>query len=682
MATVSAREFTVDETMRYAGSRGDPARTASNFAGVQGADDSRNDIVIRGNSPQSVIWQVEGVIIPNPNHFAIPGTNGGPISIVNFKTLRNSDFYTGAFPAEFGNSTAGVFDLRLRNGNNQKHEFSGMFGLMGMEAFAEGPISKEKGSSYLVNYRYSTISLFLSMGIDVGTNSSPTYQDASFRFSFPQKNGAELALWGMGGLSYTEILISPQIEPVQELYGDSDRDQYFRSNVGITGITYSYPINKNTYWKTTLAASNQKINAHHDRIVGRDTLADGTFNPEGAVVTPLLDYTFSESKYTLSSSLYRKLAPGKVLKVGLMADLYGMRYHDSLRIENDGLWPNSHDWTVRWDANGKAVLAQYYMQYKHNFTDRLSANVGIHGTFYSLSNSLSPIEPRLGLRLALENNQSITLGGGLHTQIQSPYLYYYTDPALVASNGWEYNRGMGLSKSWHAVLGYNAMLGKNLRFKAETYYQHLFNIPVERDRESAFSLINSGSGFSRFFPLQLENTGTGHNYGIEFTLERFFDNNYFFMATASLYESKYRGSDGILRNTDFNGNYMFNILGTKEFKITKNAVMGIGPKLIYAGGRRHGIVDTAATEAAKEIIWKDEKRNELRFKDYFRTDLRITYVVNRPKVSHELAFDLVNLFGTRNILNIAWAPGINAGSDLAYSYQIGFLPVFYYKFDF
>ncbi|MGB0430255.1 MAG: carboxypeptidase-like regulatory domain-containing protein, partial [Bacteroidia bacterium] len=193
MAIVSAREFSVDETMRYAGSRGDPARTASNFAGVQGADDSRNDIVIRGNSPQSVIWQLEGVIMPNPNHFAIPGTNGGPVSIVNFKTLRNSDFYTGAFPAEFGNSTAGVFDLKLRNGNNQNHEFSGMFGLMGTEAFAEGPLNKEKGSSYLINYRYSTISMFLALGIDVGTNSAPTYQDATFRFTFPQKNGAELA---------------------------------------------------------------------------------------------------------------------------------------------------------------------------------------------------------------------------------------------------------------------------------------------------------------------------------------------------------------------------------------------------------------------------------------------------------------------------------------------------------
>ena len=684
MATVSAREFSVDETMRYAGSRGDPARTASNFAGVQGADDSRNDIVIRGNSPQSVSWQVEGVIIPNPNHFAIPGTGGGPVSIINFKTLRNSDFYTGAFPAEFGNSTAGVFDLKLRNGNSQNHEFSGMFGLFGVEAFAEGPLSKKSGASYLFNYRYSTISLFLAAGIDVGTNSSPTYQDASMRLSFPQKNGAELALWGMGGSSYTEILISDKEEDVQELYGDSDRDQLFGSNVGILGLTYSYPVNKNVFWKTTLAASNQTVKATHYRIYERPRLPDDSTRYDVANVkrTPLLDYTFSETKYTLSSSLYRKIKPGRVVKFGIMADLYDMSYHDSIRVEDDGLWPESNEWNLRWNANGLATLFQYYAQYKHDFRHNLVANVGIHGTYFSLSNSLSLVEPRLGLKWTVAPGKSINFGTGLHSQIQSPYLYFYSDPALEATAGLEYNKDMDLSKSAHVVLGFNSLLGQNLRFKTETYYQYLFNVPVEQAQESSFSLINSGSGFSRFFPAELANEGTGFNYGIEFTLERFFSNNYFYMLTASFYESKYSGSDDVVHNTDFNGNYMFNALATKEFKVTDNSTFGIGAKLTYAGGKRYGDVDTTASIARKEIVWKDDNRNEFQLPDYFRTDVRITYTIQRPRVSHEIAFDLVNVTDRANILNLSWAPGINDGTPFAYSYQIGFLPVFYYKIDF
>ena len=130
-ALISARLFTVDETDRFAGSRGDPARMASNFAGVQGADDSRNDIVVRGNSPQGILWRMEGIDIPNPNHFAIPGTTGGSVSIINNKILGNSDFFTGAFPAEYGNANAGAFDLKLRNGNNKKREYSSQLGLLG-----------------------------------------------------------------------------------------------------------------------------------------------------------------------------------------------------------------------------------------------------------------------------------------------------------------------------------------------------------------------------------------------------------------------------------------------------------------------------------------------------------------------------------------------------------------------
>ncbi|MEM6342770.1 MAG: carboxypeptidase-like regulatory domain-containing protein [Bacteroidota bacterium] len=159
MATVSAREFSVAETNLYADSRGEPARMASNYTGVQGADDSRNDIVIRGNSPQGVLWRLEGINIPNPNHFSIPGTGGGPVTILNNKFLRNSDFYTGAFPAEYANGLAGTFDLQMRNGNNEQHEFSGQLGFLGTEFTAEGPINKEKGSSYLAMYRYSTLQL-------------------------------------------------------------------------------------------------------------------------------------------------------------------------------------------------------------------------------------------------------------------------------------------------------------------------------------------------------------------------------------------------------------------------------------------------------------------------------------------------------------------------------------------
>jgi hypothetical protein len=157
MAVVSARSFTIDETERYAGSLGDPSRMAANFAGVTSVSDQRNDIVIRGNSPLGLLWRLEGLEIPNPNHFGSIGTTGGPISMLNINHLTNSDFYTGAFPAEYGNALAGAFDIRMRNGNNQKHEFMGQMGFNGFELGAEGPFSSNSQASYMANFRYSTL---------------------------------------------------------------------------------------------------------------------------------------------------------------------------------------------------------------------------------------------------------------------------------------------------------------------------------------------------------------------------------------------------------------------------------------------------------------------------------------------------------------------------------------------
>lgn len=691
MATVSARTFSVDETERYAGSRGDPARMASNFAGVLGADDQRNDIVVRGNSPAGVIWQVDGVILPNPNHFAIPGTNGGPVSIINNKTLANSDFYTGAFPAEFGNSIAGVFDLKLRNGNNEQYEFSTQLGLLGLEAFAEGPISRDKRSSFLFNYRYSTISIFQQLGIDVGTNSAPSYQDATFRLSFPQKNGADLAIWGIGGLSNTSILISAQTEPVLELYGQSDRDQDFASNVGILGLTYAYPINANTFWKTTLAASTQSVIAHHQRIYDRDTFyvphpdlpGDSTmrFDPASVLLETIMRYRFTENKYTASSFVYKKLKPGSVLKFGMMTDLYDMRFHDSLRIEDDPDYPNSQVYRTRWNADKQSVLVQPYAQWKYDFSRRLAINLGWHLAYYSIGNSLSWFEPRMGVKFKTSSRSSLNFGMGVHSQIQPNYLYFYAPEDETTGETTFYNDHLGFTKSAHAVLGWNAMIGKNLRFKTETYYQYLYNIPIDRT-PSSFSMVNTGAGFSRFFPEPLVNAGVATNFGLEFTLEKFFSNNYFFMVTTSFYESIFQGSDGNWYDTDFNGNWIVNALGTKEFNVTENTIFGLGGKITAAGGHRYGDVDVEATDLQQEVIWVDSTRNIYQAPPYFRADLRITYKINRPKVTHEIAFDLVNITDQRNFLTYSYAPGISDNRNYVENYQLGFLPVFYYKIDF
>lgn len=679
MALISSRQFTVSETERYAGSRGEPSRMASNFAGVQGADDSRNDIVIRGNSPQAILWRLEDINIYNPNHFNIPGTAGGSVSILNNKTLANSDFYTGAFPAEFGNATAGVFDLSLRPGNNQQHEFTGQFGFLGVEAMAEGPINKANYSSYLVSYRYSSLSLFSSLGIDIGTNAVPKYQDATFHLNFPGKKGGAFSIFGLGGWSDIDILISDQKEPDRNIYGDNDRDQYFGSTMAVFGMAHLRPISEKTYWKNTLAYNFSRVDSYHE-LVFRHLDKEQQYEVDS--LKPLLDYTFLEQKLAFHSYINSKLSRKHVFKAGVIADLIFYDMVDSTYVVDS----NATDflqWRLRYDATDQAALIEPYAQWKFRPNEKWSLSLGLHAQYFTLNETYSLPEPRLAVQRHFPGRQSITFGAGVHSQLQPSYLYFYAPEKNASGDLVQINRGMGMTKALHAVMGYDKFLAKNLRFKSEVYYQWLYDIPVENST-SSFSLANTGSGFDRFFPDTLVNNGLQRNYGIEFTLEKYFGNTYYFLVTLSLFESEYMGSDGVWRNTDFNGNYAANALFAKDFKISAKSRLSTGAKVTTVGGRWYGPADIAKSNQLKQLVVIDSLRNTRQFPAYFRLDLKLNYRINRAKVTHEIGIDLVNVLDTKNVLSLTYAPDENndPNESIRREYQLGRLPLFYYRIEF
>lgn len=681
MATVSATSFSVEETNRYAGSRGDPARMMSNYAGAQGADDSRNDLVIRGNSPLGIIYRIEGVSIPNPNHFAIAGSTGGPVAILNNKFLDNSDFFMSAFPAEYGNSTAGVFDLRLRSGNNNLHEFSGQFGFLGTEVLFEGPFSKKTGASYLVMGRYSTLGLFDKIGLQYGTDAVPLYGDGAFKFNFPLKKGGNLAIWGIAGTSDIDILISDQVEKDQDAFGEQDRDQLFGTDMLIGGITYKKPINKKTLLKTSVSYSMQQQTTRH-LYINRTLAANDTtwiYPDPNNKSFDMMGYRYQIQTGSAYLSLNHKLNKKHVIKYGFNTDMYYMNMEDSIRYD---ITDDTSSFYKRWDykSTSPEFLVQAFFQWKYKMNKRLTLNAGLHTQYFTMGDgATAPIEPRLGLKIAANEKNTIAIGAGMHSQHHP--LYIYTFHQNIGGQKNYHNINMDFMKSIHSVLSYSSSFSKSMKFKTEIYYQYLYEVPVTV-QPSSFSMMNQGSGFARFFPDSLQNTGTGQNYGIEFTLQKFFDNDFFFMTTLSLYESNYLGSDNQRYSTDFNGNYIANGIVGKEFKFGENEKhsIALGLKVTYAGGKRYGIVDEIMTDSLKEIEFLDSGYNTIRFKDYFRLDVKVNYTLNTPKVTHEFGLDLVNTTFTQNILGLTYTPSSNPPYEERY--QLGFLPLFYYKIDF
>jgi hypothetical protein len=686
MAVLSSQQFSVEETNRYPGSRMDPARMASNFAGVQGSDDSRNDIVVRGNSPLGVVYRVEGIDIPNPSHFAVSGSTGGPVSVLNNKILGNSDFFMSAFPAEYGNSTSGVFDLKLRNGNNNQHEFTGQFGLFGTEVLAEGPMGKNGNASYLVMGRYSSLALFQKLGVTIGTDAVPVYGDGAFKFNWKLKKGGQLSWWGMGGKSNIDLLISEQKEYSKEFYGEGDRDQFFGTSMYVSGLSYKKSLNEKTYLTATLAGSLEEQHARHMylhrslEVAGADTTikVDSSFN--------MLGFDFKTMKLSGYTAINHKINKQHLIKAGVNFDVLSFNYMDSVLTNLD----DRNSWATRWNYSGMALLIQPFAQWKWKITDKMDLTAGIHAQYFTLSNSLSPAEPRVGWKYRMKGDQSIFAGAGLHSQTQPYYTYAY-DPD---NDGNAHNLNMDFSRSLHSGIGYEKSFGPGLNFKTEAYYQYLYNLPINT-MSNSFSLVNAGGGFSRVFPNDtLVNSGKGINYGLEFTLQKYFSRSFFFMVSASIYDSKYLASDGIWRNTSYKGSnisnnidlsYVWNVLAGKEFKIGKKQVIGVGTKITRAGGRRYGLVDIAQTEASKEIIFKDSLFNENTFRDYFRVDLKISWRMNTQKLTHEFGLDLVNLLNTRNLLSLAYAPKLDpndTSEPIAEKAQLGRLPIFYYKIDF
>ena len=279
----------------------------------------------------------------------------------------------------------------------------------------------------------------------------------------------------------------------------------------------------------------------------------------------------------------------------------------------------------------------------------------------------------------MNKDQSVFAGAGLHSQTQPMYTYTYHFPGKTDLH----NKNMDFTRSVHTGIGYEKAFKNKLNIRTEVYYQYVYNIPVTV-LSSSFSLINMGSGFARFFPEQLQNTGTGNNKGIELTIQKYFDKSFYFMFSGTLYDSKYKGSDGIERNTSFNGHYISNFLAGKDFKLNSKQSISLGLKITYAGGKRYGYVDTAISKTLQEIIYRDSAFNELQFRDYFRMDLKVNWKFNASKATHEIGIDLLNIFNTRNLLGLTYAPNLanpNA-APIAEKSQLGFLPLFYYKIDF
>lgn len=663
MTSVSGRSFSMEEVNRYSGGRSDPARLVANFAGVNAPNDFKNDIVVRGNSPLGVLWRVEGLNIPSPNHFSTLGAMGGPVTIMNNNVLRNSDFFSSAFAAEYGNATSGVFDVGYRNGNTEKAEHSLQFGLLtGLEAMTEGPLKKGSSASYLLTYRYSFMAVADKMGIPLGVSSLPHYQDLSFKINSGETKLGRFTLFGSGGISSIEYK-HDHIDST-DLFADPKRDSYIKSRLSFTGLKNTKRINAGTFWNTVIGVTYSGAN-----------IKDDTIQAPMSTAYRISETKTSETKYLLNTFINSKINKRLTLKAGIQADCFNLDLFSRTR-------ETSPDWDYIFKYKNSTLLLGAYTQVNYKISEKIVLNAGLRSQYLTLNTNSKSIEPRIGAKFLLNEKNTLSLGYGYHSQMQPLNVYFYRGLNPDGSYN-ESNRDLGFTNSQHLVLGYDVLPFQNWRIKTEVYYQRISNAPISKHVNS-FSMLNEGASYIQTNAVDLTNKGTGSNYGLELTLERFFSKGFYALVTGSLYESKYKGSDNKERNTTFNGNYVYNVLAGKEFKVGKakrNAIT-VDLKVTQSGGRRYTPVDIAASQAAKsEILMGDEYAFTKRYPDFLRVDTKIGFVYNskKRKLTHAIYYDLQNITNNKNVFAQQYNKVTNTVNT---AYQMGFFPNFMYKIQF
>ncbi|MDF1695774.1 MAG: TonB-dependent receptor [Saprospiraceae bacterium] len=669
MALLGARSISMEEMNRLATGFNDPALITSNFAGVTNSGTGGNDIIVRGNSPKYMQWRLDGVPITNPNHFADQNAAMGTTSILNSNLLATSDFFTGAFPSEFGNVLSGIYDVRLRNGNNEKFEATLGVGLIGTDITVEGPLKKGYGGSFIANYRYSTSDVLSKAGL-IEVEGNPKFQDAAFKLKLPTQNFGTFSVFGIGGNSkFNLINATPENAdlPGDDIFSGQVYEDYDKSsNLYNLGLNHTVALSDQSYLKSSLSISLENLN--QDVFQKTDSLGPR----EQSFISDL-----KKTTYRGSTTFHQKIDAKNTFQAGIIYTLFDQNFNQQMRLNF------SESLTTLLDFKEQLTNVRSFVSWKHQWNERVTFVGGIHNNNVIYNNEHT-LEPRLSVQWKKSKKGTFNLGYGLNSRMESVH-HYFAEVEDSEGNLHQVNKDLGLLKAHHINLGYEYHFSPNLVGKIDAYYQHLFDLPVEYNDTSYFSTINEGEEVNYY---DLVNEGTGQNYGIELSLQRYFSNHYYFLVNTSIYESTYKTLEGRTRNTRFNGNYLVNIIGGKEFVglgKMKNKTIGVNAKFFMGGGQRiipllrDGEGNVSVNREAG-IYWDYDKAFENKIEDIYQITLSMNYRIERPTTTHEFFLTLENITNNKGKLTEYYDS--DSPEQVGHTTQFGLLPNFMYRLYF
>ena len=633
--------LSMEEASRFAGGANDPARLVMSFAGVSGEADG-SGLSVHGNAPERMQYRIEGVEVFTPNHYNDMWNAGyGLVSGLNSNVIGNSDFFTSTFNANYSNALSGVFDVKMRPGNNAKYENILQVGSVFEELTLEGPISKKNYASYIVNYRYGFSSLVDKMGLIDTEGDHITFQDLSWKLNLPTKRAGTFSVFGLALFDKTHT-DRVKLKDMHSAYDASNNDGDMMQI--LAGVSHKIHLGNKWTWRITAAYNMQHISMDN-LYYGLQRDANGVLTTPLAFEEPEKQYLFSKQKQNEDRLLFNtelsKQVSGKWLTQ--FGAEYSHRFFDLNYRSVDRLYADPSTMQTFTNMKDNTGLASAFWQNLLTLSDHISMSLGVAANYFVLSKDFSA-EPRFSIKWQPDDKNSISFGYGLHSMVEKLDAYFYRDAA-----GNLVNKDLGLTKAHHLLANYMYKINDNMNIRLNLFYQYGFDTPVGTNG-STYCVCNR---FYAYTNEPLVGKGNTRNYGGDITLEHYMSHGFFGQTNFSLYKSEYRGEDKVWRNQFYDRGFMFKILGGKEWILGKN-VLNVSAKYSIQGGLRYTPIDVDQMSANLDAgiiddtpIYKDNEAFSKRFKPTSVVDLTVSYKINKRKVSHTIAFEGLNILGSK-----------------------------------
>lgn len=631
----STNFLSAEEIRRSPGAAEDLNRMIQSLPGVTTATDSRNDLIVRGGSPFENFIMVDGIEVPNINHFGTQAASGGPIGMINVDFLNDVTFSAGGFAAKYGDRLSSIMDIQYRNGD--KYNFNGKLdlGIAGAGIILEGPIQKGK-SSYLFSARKSYLDLILSA---TGLTAVPNYSNFNLKATYDLSSKHKLSLIGLAGIDKINFK------------GSNDDDDPFISRTDFSGwqaaggIVHKWLIDNKTYIQTSIS------NNRYYRNVLQDSLDKKKFKNESL-----------DAEYTLRSDLSHRFSVSDLLEIGTAFKF--IRNDNSIFIAEQRNFYGTLVPELNYSSIAESFKLGTYIQYSKNLFHKLDITFGLRHDYFDYLKNKNTISPRLSAGYSLNENLKLNAAYGI----------YYQNPPLLWLVSYNQNKNLKPMKTNQYVIGFEYYPQQDIKVTLEYFYKDYSDYPNSiLNRQVTYA--NAGTEYATLGLEPLVSASKGRATGIEFFIQKKFLNNYYGMLNYSYSNIKFTSLDGIERSSSFDyGNVLTVVFG---YKFADN--FEVSAKYRFMGGRPFTPLNEIASQLVNQTVYDFERYNALRHKNYQRFDLRVDYRTELFGWTLITFIDFQNITNVANIDQIIWN---EKKQKVDYVYQWRFLPTGGIKIEF